>query len=163
MYTIRWWMADSKWVWGQSWFQSQKVSFKVKEVKQVSLQNLVHWVSFFSIKCMGRPLRVYVNSGELKGTGPMTPQKPKKNFTTHVRTPTTIPINVRIFKSEMKEEFQIVSPFRLPLLLDLEISAAQCMLQPHLNTCQMHPPFHHTWTWWWAMVTTHKDQFLSIK
>merc|ERR1711963_10294 len=28
-----------------------------------------------SIKCMGRPLRVYVNSGELKGTGP--PPAPK--------------------------------------------------------------------------------------
>ena len=33
-----------------------------------------------SIKCMGRPLRVYVNSGELKGSGPPPPPKgPKVN------------------------------------------------------------------------------------
>lgn len=31
-----------------------------------------------SIKCMGRPLRVYVNSGELKGSGPQPPPKPSK-------------------------------------------------------------------------------------
>ena len=31
-----------------------------------------------SIKCMGRPLRVYVNSGELKGSGPPPAPKPKK-------------------------------------------------------------------------------------
>ena len=30
-----------------------------------------------SIKCMGRPLRVYVNSGELRGTGPPMPPKVK--------------------------------------------------------------------------------------
>ena len=33
-----------------------------------------------SIKCLGRPLRVYVNSGELRGTGPPPPPKgPKLN------------------------------------------------------------------------------------
>jgi hypothetical protein len=32
-----------------------------------------------SIKCLGRPLRVFVTSGELKGTGPPPPPKmPKK-------------------------------------------------------------------------------------
>ena len=30
-----------------------------------------------SIKCMGRPLRVYVNSGELRGSGPPMPPKAK--------------------------------------------------------------------------------------
>ena len=30
-----------------------------------------------SIKCMGRPLRVYVNSGELRGSGPPMPPKVK--------------------------------------------------------------------------------------
>jgi hypothetical protein len=31
-----------------------------------------------SIKCLGRPLRVYVNSGELRGTGPPPTPKPAK-------------------------------------------------------------------------------------
>ena len=45
-----------------------------------------------SIKCMGRPLRVYVNSGELKGTGPPPPPKaPRKPPQSHTnKTPTTI-------------------------------------------------------------------------
>merc|ERR1712156_1007080 len=45
-----------------------------------------------SIKCMGRPLRVYVNSGELKGTGPPPPPKaPRKPPQSHAnKTPTTI-------------------------------------------------------------------------
>jgi len=44
---------------------------------------------------MGRPLRVYVNTGELRGTGPMPPQKQKKqNFSMAMKTPTSIPINI---------------------------------------------------------------------
>ena len=45
-----------------------------------------------SIKCMGRPLRVYVNSGELKGTGPPPPPKaPRKPPQSHAnKTPTSI-------------------------------------------------------------------------
>merc|ERR1719266_3001532 len=45
-----------------------------------------------SIKCMGRPLRVYVNSGELKGTGPPPPPKaPRKPPQSHTnKTPTSI-------------------------------------------------------------------------
>ena len=42
-----------------------------------------------SIKCMGRPLRVYVNSGELRGSGPPMPPKAKtpKLKTLHPSTP----------------------------------------------------------------------------
>ena len=43
-----------------------------------------------SIKCMGRPLRVYVNSGELKGTGPPPPPKaPRKPPQSHANKPHT--------------------------------------------------------------------------
>merc|ERR1711956_40807 len=40
-----------------------------------------------SIKCLGRPLRVFVNSGELKGSGPPPAQKnPKESKANHNAT-----------------------------------------------------------------------------
>ena len=43
-----------------------------------------------SIKCMGRPLRVYVNSGELRGSGPPPPPKGSK---LNAKLPNKLPVS----------------------------------------------------------------------